>query len=792
MYMKNEKGSAIVAVLIVLMISSFLIVTELMVLNMNYTDQNRTISILKAHTIVDSTGNVIKRIQEAALKDGTDLSYSTLTSLSSQTSSLVKLYDSNSASIFVQNDISSGNYSMYIQSILNNQKQSLKLISTNRLITQPEFMLINQKTGRCVDIVSGGTSDGTAIWNWTCNGTGAQVFRTIQTNNGYFKIQNSTSNKVISIQNNATNDGASIVTNTDTNAYSQQFSFESVTGNTYRLVNRNSSKCIGIGNNYPTTFDRELFLQRTCSSTDTSLQFLLVRTDMSINMSETGFYIDNAFQLRNVKSNKCVDLYMANPSDGTNIWQYDCNNTNAQKFNFTSTDANQFEIRNIDSLKNMEVEAGSLLDGADIRQWSTRNTLYQQWEVTALNDSSNPSGNFSIGKCTGTDRNTNWYCNGSVKFNLSNKLSNKCMGVTNGSLSSGADLRQYECNGLSDQQFYLNLVDSAISLAPYDFLRNGRYQIVYHYANKCMDVPNASTSSGAIIQTWTCNNTNAQKFDFTYSGDGYYTISNVNSLKSLDFDPSSQSLIQNTTSTSNSQRFRFHLLNGNQFSITNRAQLNCIDTTGQTSTFVYEIKDGLIFKQNGCYAAPPQIFRIEPAGVTGETLPIGRYRIQNMNSGKCMSIANADLTNGAKVVQLTCEDQPEQMMDLNLSSNQHFGLFNMLSGKSIEVANASQANGATVQQWTSVGQANQEVYFVKTNTADVFEIHPLHSNKCLDTQNQSTTENTNLVQMQCNNQSSQQWKITPWRLPVNYSKFPDMRTNSSHNFTLLQAIVNGF
>jgi hypothetical protein len=49
-----------------------------------------------------------------------------------------------------------------------------------------------------------------------------------------------------------------------------------------------------------------------------------------------------------------------------------------------------------------------------------------------------------------------------------------------------------------------------------------------------LEVTNASTSNGAIVQIWPSNNHNCQKWTITPAGNGTYKLLNVNSGKAVD------------------------------------------------------------------------------------------------------------------------------------------------------------------------------------------------------------------------------------------------------------------
>lgn len=65
-------------------------------------------------------------------------------------------------------------------------------------------------------------------------------------------------------------------------------------------------------------------------------------------------------------------------------------------------------------------------------------------------------------------------------------------------------------------------------------VENGMYKLVSGINNGYVwDVHLASAEDGANLQLYEDNGSNAQKFDFVYVSDGYYTITNVNSKKAI-------------------------------------------------------------------------------------------------------------------------------------------------------------------------------------------------------------------------------------------------------------------
>ena len=61
--------------------------------------------------------------------------------------------------------------------------------------------------GSCMDARGAGTTDGTQIQEWDCNGTGAQSFELQSAGGGAFAIVNTNANKCVDVQGRGTADG---------------------------------------------------------------------------------------------------------------------------------------------------------------------------------------------------------------------------------------------------------------------------------------------------------------------------------------------------------------------------------------------------------------------------------------------------------------------------------------------------------------------------------------------------------------------------------------------------------
>jgi hypothetical protein len=129
---------------------------------------------------------------------------------------------------------------------------------------------------------------------------------------------------------------------------------------------------------------------------------------------------------------------------------------------------------------------------------------------------------------------------------------------------------------------------------------------VAQHSGKCLDVPNATTTTGTQLQQWTCNGLAAQNFQFrpVAGSADTYTVANA----------------------------------GNGL---------CLDVAARS------IADGALVTQWTCTGSANQSFRLRSTGS-------GVYQLVAAHSGKCVDVTGAGTADGAKTVQWTCSSGANQ------------------------------------------------------------------------------------------------------------------------------------
>jgi hypothetical protein len=106
--------------------------------------------------------------------------------------------------------------------------------------------LVRQGSNKCLDVNASGTTNGTKIQQWTCNGSGAQAFTLEDRGSGKVRVRNVSSNKCLDVTGGGTTSGTKVRLWTCNANGSQLWRLEDAGGGYSHLVNPASSKCLDV------------------------------------------------------------------------------------------------------------------------------------------------------------------------------------------------------------------------------------------------------------------------------------------------------------------------------------------------------------------------------------------------------------------------------------------------------------------------------------------------------------------------------------------------------------------
>ena len=105
--------------------------------------------------------------------------------------------------------------------------------------------------GSCMDARSAGTSDGTQIQEWVCNGTVAQAYATLGQGGNVVTLYNPHANKCVDVADSGTADGTQIRLWDCNGTAAQNFVLQPAANGFVNIVNPNSNKCLDVQSDNP-------------------------------------------------------------------------------------------------------------------------------------------------------------------------------------------------------------------------------------------------------------------------------------------------------------------------------------------------------------------------------------------------------------------------------------------------------------------------------------------------------------------------------------------------------------
>lgn len=155
--------------------------------------------------------------------------------------------------------------------------------------------------------------------------------------------------------------------------------------------------------------------------------------DVELGSSEQNFTAGAIHEIRVQHSNKCLDVAAAGTADGTNIQQWSCNGTNAQRFRVESRGNGNYRLVAQNSNKCVDIQGSGTGEGVNVQLWTCNGTAAQEFRLEAING----------------------------RHRIVNRNSNKCLDVAWAGTQDGANVAQVSCSGNAAQSWTLQPVSGS-------------------------------------------------------------------------------------------------------------------------------------------------------------------------------------------------------------------------------------------------------------------------------------------------------------------------------------------
>ncbi len=442
-----------------------------------------------------------------------------------------------------------------------------------------------------------------------------------------------------------------------------------------------------------------------------------------------GVYYINSF----AKDSSGVDIPGGSAASGISPQLYQANGSAAQQFRFTRQSNGSYTIINVNSGRALDVAGGAAGNLAEVRQWDVNGSAAQQW---SLRDSG-------------------------AGYYLQSALGNWVLDLAWGSVSNGVSVRLYAPNGTSTQKFITSSATSAI-------VQNIPVSIVSALnPTFALDLPGDSATSGARLQLYSWNGTNAQLYVFQQVGNGVYQVLNQSTGKVIEVQSAATAnggVIQQWDSNNTVAQHWSVMSYGGSNTLVNDASGKVMDVPGANAMSGVRLQS---YAFNGSdaqrWVVIDQFDRARLNGLAAahrNDLSDGAVSLgTSLSPSMVLDVAGGSLSDGAQVRMWSSNGTRAQQWKISHDSQGYVTFTNIGSGKSLDVLHANAENGTLIDQYTNNDTYAQKWIAVRASDGTFVLYSALKWSMVLDVRGASTALGSTVQLYSANSTGAQRWNI---------------------------------
>ncbi|WP_462348884.1 RICIN domain-containing protein [Holdemanella biformis] len=449
-----------------------------------------------------------------------------------------------------------------------------QIASENKnLIPDGKYVISSMLNSKYVlDIEGGSTSNYGNVQLYLNNESTAQAFKVSHDAQGYVTFTNVNSGKVLDVSGGIASNGRNVQQYTSNGTRSQKWVIKK-SGNGYTIVSALDSNFVldlssGKVNNGQNI---QIYSSNGSNAQKWNLTKYLSKQEKldQLAAENKNTLADGVYKIGNAQnSNYVLDIASGSKNNGANVQLYLSNGTTAQSFKVTHDTNGYVTFTNVNSGRALDVSGGKVANYSNIQQYNSNGTKSQKWIVKK---------------------------SGSGYTIISALDSNYVLDLSGGKVVNSRNIQLYQGNGSTAQQwtFEKNITErerlDEMAIQNKSMMDDGVYYIKNRDVKFALDVASASSYSGANVQLYSLNKTDAQKWLVSHDSKGYVSFKNVNSGMYLTATGSSNGANVNQQSPSNGYNQKWIIaFDSNQ---------NIKLVSGLNSTLVIDVSGGKI--QNG-------------------------------------------------------------------------------------------------------------------------------------------------------------------------------------------------
>ena len=401
-----------------------------------------------------------------------------------------------------------------IEKFVSKYEQLDALANTNKnTIADGKYVvstMLNSSFG--LDVKGGSTSNYGNIQLYLNNDSTAQAFKVSHDAQGYVTFTNVNSGKVLDVSDGKAINGKNVQQYTSNGTRSQKWVVKK-SGNGYTIVSALDSNFVldlssGKVNNGQNI---QIYSSNDSNAQKWNMTKYMTKQEKldQLAAENKNALADGVYKIGNAQnSNYVLDIASGSKNNGANVQLYLSNGSTAQSFTVSHDAQGYVTFTNVNSGRALDVSGGKVVNSRNIQQYNSNGTKSQKWIVKKSN------AGYSI---------------------ISALDSNYVLDLSGGKVVNSRNIQLYQSNGSTAQQwtFEMNITErerlDEMAAQNKNMMDDGVYYIKNRDVKFALDVESASSYSGANVQLYSLNKTDAQKWLVSHDSKGYVSFKNVNS-----------------------------------------------------------------------------------------------------------------------------------------------------------------------------------------------------------------------------------------------------------------------
>ena len=358
-----------------------------------------------------------------------------------------------------------------------------------------------------VDVDNGSHANSANVQLFATNGSNAQRWSISEDDEGYLTITNLESGKVIDVANGSKDNGTNIQQFEANNSYAQKW-IAVKTGDSFVFYSALAeNKVMDLWNGGVANGTNVNLFESNGTQAQKYKLFSKQQAPASDFSDEVGTYILVA------PDGRVLDVPLATSDDGTQLQVFDSNGSFAQSFIIRyETQNDGYTIQSLASGKMLDASGGDFVPGSAVQQWGTAadNVPQRCWSIKMVDDRGYLVYNHANGLVLGLDQN--------------DKL-----------ISVSSEDERAVVWSIEDSPYPATTEELEHIASDGIVISDGIYQIASVGGRSfVVDVDGGSHNSGANVQIYGQNGTDAQRWQVKNLPNGFITLTNVGSGMCLD------------------------------------------------------------------------------------------------------------------------------------------------------------------------------------------------------------------------------------------------------------------